>query len=131
MEYEVIAKQAGCLPEAAEDIVRRCEGKFQGETPSPEAVKAWLTETLKPQAAHLFPQAQTLAARLGLSEEAFSRMPPAWRLEQARTHQPPMRAPHPRRPWPKDAPADVQEKWKGLSLTERMTAYRAWRDSQS
>jgi hypothetical protein len=98
MDYEVIAKAAGCRPEATEDVVRRCEAKFQGEQPSPETVTQWLVQTLKPTAPELFRSVQTVWERLGMTEEVFNTMPPAWRKGQADLHRPQVTTPHPRRP---------------------------------
>jgi hypothetical protein len=110
MDFAAIAREAGCLDTACEDAARRCAARFEGETPSPEAVQAWLTQTLRTSAPHLFPPAQSLAARVGLSEQAFNAMPPSWRLEQAHTYQPRTQTPHPRRPIYRNlTPAELEE----------------------
>jgi len=130
MDFTEIARQAGCRPEAAEDIVRRCEARFQGEEPTPDAVQAWIRGTLAEAAPHLFPPAQTLWGRLGMDKATFDQMPPAWRVEQARTHQPQVTAPHPRRPQPYTATAEQVASVEGLSPAEKLTAFRQWRDGQ-
>jgi hypothetical protein len=130
MDFELLAKAAGCRPEAVEDTVRRLEARFQGETPSPEAVTQWLSTTLRQAAPHLWPEPETLWAKLGMDHATFDAMPPAWRLGQAMADQARTVPPHPRRPVPREAPAEMQEQWKDLPPAERLTHYRAWRDGQ-
>jgi hypothetical protein len=83
MDYHAMATAAGCRPEAAEDMVRRMQARFAEEQPSPEAVRTWLSATLREAAPHLFAEAQTVWARLGMSKEQFDQMPVTWRLTQA------------------------------------------------
>jgi hypothetical protein len=130
MDYAAIAKEAGCLATATEDVQRRCEARFAGEEPSAEVVQAWLRTTLREAAPHLWPEAQTLWGRLGMDKATFDAMPPSWRLGQGMAHQARTTPPHPRRPQPREAPADVQDEWKDLPPAQRLTQYRAWRDSQ-
>jgi hypothetical protein len=121
---DALARKSGALPEAVTDIRSRVLARFAHEEPEPATVERWLIETLKPLAGHLFPQAQTMAARLGLSEEAFNQMPPAWRLEQARTHQPQVTAPHPRRPVYRTLTPAELDSLKDLPFHERTTRGR-------
>jgi hypothetical protein len=87
MDYAAMAHEAHCLDSAIEDIVRRCESRFQGDTPTSQAVQQWLTQTLRTTAPHLFAEAQPLWAQLGLpSQEAFDKLDPGWRSTQAREH---------------------------------------------
>jgi hypothetical protein len=129
MDYAAIATETGCLATARDDVVRRCEARFAGETPSPEAVKQWVTETLKPLAAHLFPQAQTPWDTLGIERVVWEGFSPSTKLAMARQlrPQPPAR---PRRPERYTATPEQLASIEGLPPAERMTAYRAWRDSQ-
>jgi hypothetical protein len=125
-QIDALAHQAGALPEALPDIRARILARFGEEPPEPPVVERWLVQTLKPAAPHLFSGPQPLWTQLGLSKAEFDQMPPAWRKGQADQHTPAVTRPHPNRPVPRDAPADVQEGWKDLSLSERVTAYRAW-----
>ena len=129
-QIDAIAHQAGALPEALTDIRARVQAHFPEADVSPQAVERWLTQVLKPQADHLFAQTQEAWTQLGLTKQEFDQLPASWRLAQAHQLTPPVARPHPNRPVPKDAPADVQAQWQDLSLTERLTAYRQWRDSQ-
>src|SRR4029453_16910288 len=97
MDYEVIAKQAGCLPEAVVDIKARVLARFAGEEPTQADVEQWVRSLAK-SVPHLFPPAQTLAARLGMTEETFNKMPATWRLEQGRSEQTPGTKPNVFRP---------------------------------
>jgi hypothetical protein len=129
-QIDALARTVGCLPEAVTDIRSRVLARFQGEQPEPATVAQWLTETLKPQAQHLFPKAETVWGALGMDKATFDAMPPAWRLGQAMAQQARTTTPHPRRPVPREAPADVQAQWQDLPPAQRMTAYRQWRDGQ-
>ena len=117
MDYVAIAKAVGALPEAAEDIVRRCTAHFQGEEPSPEAVRTWLRTTLREAAPHLWPEAQPVWHALGLSREQFDQMPASWKLEQAHRLTPPVTSAHPNRPVYRNLTSAELAELDGLGLT--------------
>jgi hypothetical protein len=124
MDYAEIAKQAHCLDSAVEDVTRRLEARFQGEQPSPEAVKQWLTETLKAAAAHLFPSVPTQPwDKLGIERTVWESLSPSTKLAMARQLQPlpPETRPHPRRPVYRDLTAAELKALdaEGLSWAER------------
>jgi hypothetical protein len=96
-EIDALARKAGALPEAIQDVKSRVLARFAGEEPEPATVEAWV-RSLARTVPHLFPLAQTLAARLGMTEETFNKMPPTWRLEQGRSEQTPVTKPHVLRP---------------------------------
>jgi hypothetical protein len=110
MDYAAIAKEAGCLDTATEDVTRRLEARFQGETPTPQAVQQWLTTTLREAAPHLWPEAQTVWGALGMTREVFDKMPSSWKLEQGHLQQPPVTTAHPNRPVYRNlTPAELEE----------------------
>jgi hypothetical protein len=118
MDYTALAKAAGALPEAAEDIVRRCEARFAEEQPSPEAVQQWLRTTLKEAAPHLFASGpQPVWHALGLSREQFEGMPASWKLEQAHRLTPPVTTAHPNRPVYRNLTSAELAELDGLGLT--------------
>jgi hypothetical protein len=126
MDFTQLAKDAGCLASATEDVTRRLEAHFAGETPSPEAVQQWLEGTLKPAAAHLFPQLPTSPwERLGIERIVWESLSPSTKLAMARQLQPPVPA-RPNRPQRYTATAEQVASIEGLSPAERLTAYRAW-----
>jgi hypothetical protein len=129
VDYAVIAKEANCLESAVDDVTRRLEARFAGETPSPETVKAWLDGTLRPQADHLFPKTQTPWDTLGIERVVWEGLSPSTRLAFARQLQPPTPA-RPRRPERYTATPEQLASLEGLSPAERLTAYRQWRDGQ-
>jgi hypothetical protein len=132
MDFTQLAQDAGCRPEANEDVTRRLEAKFQGEDPSPQAVRRWLQETLKAAAPHLFPQTpDTPWDKLGIARVEWDSLSPSTKLGLARQLEPLPRVttPHPNRPVAREAPPEKQAEWQDLPLHERVAAYRAWRDS--
>jgi hypothetical protein len=115
MDYAAIARETGCVETALPDIVHRCEARFQGEAPTPAQVKAWCQGELRAAAPHLFAPAQTLWAKLNMTEEQFHQMPASWRLAQARS-QPPT-TPHPNRPVYRSLTSAELAELDGLGLT--------------
>ena len=92
----------GLLPAALEDGLRRAEQYFRDHAYSPEAATAW-AQAQRQEAAHLFgqpaqdaPRTQTVWDTLGMTQEAFERMPASWRMTQGRALDPP--PVHSRRP---------------------------------
>jgi hypothetical protein len=96
-EIDALARKAGCLPDAVQDIKSRVLARFAGEEPAPATVEQWV-RSLARTVPHLFPPAQTLATRLGMTDEQFNKMPATWRLEQGRSEQTPVTKPHVLRP---------------------------------
>ena len=84
MDYAALAREMHCLDTAVEDVTRRLEARFQGEEPTPQAVKAWLGTTLREAAPHLWPEAQTPWGRLGLARATFDALPVEERLSRSR-----------------------------------------------
>jgi hypothetical protein len=128
MDYAVIAKDAGCLATAVEDVVRRCEARFAGEQPSQEAVREWLTSTLRPAASHLFTSVPTQPwDKLGIPREVWNSLGPSTKLAMARAQQPSPTTirPHPLRPTSRTLTEAEVGSLKDLTLTERLTQGRA------
>jgi hypothetical protein len=136
MDHDAIdslARKVGVLPEAVTDIRSRVLARFAQEQPEPATVEQWLSTTLREAAPHLFPQTPTEPwAKLGIERVVWESLSPSTKLGLARQlqPQPTVTRPHPNRPVPREAPADVQAGWKDLPLAEKMTAYRAWRDNE-
>jgi hypothetical protein len=113
----------GLVPAALEDGLRRAEAHFREHPYTPEAAQAW-AEAQRLSAAHLFGQPAQASStqppvweQLGMSEEAFTRMPPAWRLAQGRNLQPP--PVHSRRPTSRPLSAEELTTLEGLPWAER------------
>jgi len=117
MDFAARAREVHCLDTAVEDVTRRCEARFQGEEPTAQAVTAWLEGTLKPQAPHLWPEAQPVWHALGLSREQFDQMPASWKLEQAHRLTPPVTSAHPNRPVYRNLTSAELAELDGLGLT--------------
>jgi hypothetical protein len=124
MDFSQFAQDAGCRPEATEDVVRRCATKFAGETPSPAVVTQWLRTTLRAAAPHLFRAPETLWDKLGMDQATFDAMPPAWRLGQAMAEQARVTTPHPRRPVSRNLTAAELDSIQHLPFHERHEAGR-------
>jgi len=129
MDYAAIARETGCIETALPDIVRRCEGRFAGEEPSPQVVSQWLQGELRSVAGHLWPPTPTLPqtpwGKLGVPQEVWEGLSPSTKLAMARQLQllPPAR---PRRPERYTATPEQLESIEGLSPMQRLTAYRQW-----
>jgi hypothetical protein len=101
MEYDALAREAGCLESALPDVRARLLAHFQDASPSPETVQQWLEQTLREHAPHLFPPTPTAPwARLGIERTVWDSLSPTTRVDLARQHHPPpqVTTPHARRP---------------------------------
>ena len=111
--HEAALKQ-GIVAQALDTVTETVQAHFAGSTPTPADVDTYL-------------RALPTWDKLGMTREAFDRMPVDWRLTQGRIFQPRVQRQRPYRP---AAPPEVQRQWKDLPLTEQMARYRAWCDEQ-
>jgi hypothetical protein len=109
-----VALQRGIALQALDQVTAMVQAHFGERTPKPADLDAFLGGL------HVW-------EKLGMSQEAFYAMPPAWRLAQGWVLQPPEPRRRPSRP---AAPEEVRKQWAHLPLTEQVTAYRAWADQQ-
>jgi len=108
------ARARGIVPEALDTVTATVQAHFGENNPKPADLDAYLL-------------ALPTWDKLGMTREAFDRMPVEWRLTQGRSFQPRVQRQRPYRP---AAPPEVQRQWKDLPLTEQMARYRAWCDEQ-
>jgi hypothetical protein len=129
---EVAAHNAGVLPSAIEDAVRRLQGHFAAQAaPSPELLSQQLL-VLKERAPHLFPrEAQVDAAGVpqGVPPEVWRTMAPSSKLTWLREHGHALPVEE-RRPTPLTLTSAQIAAFAAMSPTDRTTAYRAMQAEQ-
>ena len=128
MDMQAIREAAtaqGARPEALEDVERRAQQAFH-TPPDPGVLDLWLTQ-LAEKAQHLFRREPTGQPweQLGIPQAVWDHLSPAEKLSRGRQMQPQPQA-RPRRPERYTATPEQLRSIEGLSLAERMTAYRQW-----
>src|SRR4029453_14226793 len=121
---EVAAPNAGVLPSAIEDAVRRLQGHFAAQAaPSPELLSQQLL-VLKERAPPLFPREAQ-----GVPPEGLRTMAPSSKLTWLREHGHALPVEE-RRPTPLTLTSAQIAAFAAMSPTDRTTAYRAMQAEQ-
>jgi hypothetical protein len=124
-EVVAIAKAAGCLDAAGEDVLHRVRTHFGAITPSLEEVTAYVRGDLHQVAPHCWPVVATAAdaaARGGAPPEIWAKMSLEDRLSRYRQANPPVV--EKRRPVSRDLTTKELASLEGLSWVEKITKAR-------
>ena len=108
--------QRGVLAVALDAITARVRDHFAGGTPSPQDISDYIASL-------------PVWTKIGMTEQEFYAYPPAWRVDQGRSFQPPPAA-HSRRPQQGYVPTPAQQVELDAitNRDDKVTRYRQMRD---
>jgi hypothetical protein len=111
-QIHAAALAQGVTPQALDAVTAKVQAHFGDGTPRPADLDSFLAGL-------------PVWDKIGMTEEAFMRYPPAWRLAQARNQLPPVQK---QRPQPVTLSSEQAADLATLTPAQRLAAYRELQD---